>query len=116
MLAAAGRRWQSQPPTSAQMQGDLATILGPERAARTAATETTQAQTAGGERGMAQTVGLSDLDTWFTRRDDRVCPTCEPLHQALRSEWQAQFPLGPPAHPQCRCWIRYQSPPREVLA
>jgi hypothetical protein len=116
MLAAAGRRWSVDSPARGEFQGDLAGILGPSRAAGMAATETTAAQTAGGEIARRQLAGLSDLDTWFTRRDDRVCPVCQPLHLAWRAEWQAKFPSGPPAHPMCRCWIRYAPAPGEVRA
>lgn len=82
--------------------------LGPERAATIAVTETTVATSAGGERGVAQTVGLREFDLWFTREDDRVCPRCGPLHAAKRSTWQLQYPAGPPAHPNCRCYIEYE--------
>lgn len=116
MLADAGHRWRQGPLDSATLQRDLVAILGPARAERTATNETTRAQTDGGESGTRQTIGLSDLDTWYTRRDDRVCPVCEPLHGSLRSDWQAAFPLGPPAHPGCRCWIRYSRGRGEVRA
>lgn len=91
------------------LQKSLVSILGPDRAARIAITETTKAQTAGGEAGIRQTVGLSGEDIWRTRRDTRVCKICDELDGQPRAVWQAQFPTGPgdDVHPQCRCFIRY---------
>lgn len=86
----------------------LVTALGPDRASTIAVTETTVATSAGGERGVSDTVGLQEFDLWFTENDGRVCPTCGPLHAAKRSQWQAEFPAGPPAHPNCRCRIEYE--------
>ncbi|TWT30708.1 hypothetical protein [Blastopirellula retiformator] len=49
----------------------------------------------------------SAFDTWQTERDAKVCPICSPLGGANRDTWNQQFPSGPPAHPNCRCYIRY---------
>jgi hypothetical protein len=98
------------------LQRGLVSVLGPDRAARIATTETTRAQTAGGEAGIGQTVGLSGEDIWRTRRDARVCPICDELDGQPRAVWQAQFPTGPgdDVHPQCRCWIRYSPVPAAI--
>ena len=48
------------------------------------------------------------LALWHTSRDDKVCPQCRPLHGRPRDEWETTFPLGPPAHIACRCYIDYQ--------
>ena len=77
------------------------------RAERIAATETTNAAVDGAELGAVLTDGLSAKDTWFTRNDDRVCPICGPLHAKKRTVWGAEFPNGPPAHPNCRCHVDY---------
>lgn len=115
MLGKAAERWT---PDAARLevQRDLTTILGPGRAERVATTETTKAQTAGGEAGIGQTVGLDENDLWMTLDDSRVCPICAPLHQQPRSVWQAQFPSGPgdDVHPLCRCWISYARAPATV--
>ena len=47
---------------------------------------------------------------WFTRDDERVCPICEPLHSFTQRKWRQVAPNGPPAHPNCRCWLRYLIP------
>lgn len=116
-LNTAATRWQESPPTEADLQADLSTIFGPTRAARVATTETTRAQTAGGETATGQTTGLSERDLWITRRDGRVCPVCAPLHRQPRSVWQRQFPAGPgdDVHPFCRCFILY-APARRGVA
>lgn len=108
MAGAAARRWAADIPRST-LADDLGKVLGPNRAARMATTETTKAQTAGGEAGVGQTVGLSGEDQWITRADSLVCPVCKPLHKQPRAVWQQQFPTGPgdDVHPQCRCFIRY---------
>ncbi len=47
---------------------------------------------------------------WQTEKDEKVCPICSPLHNQLEQpgvigNWTELFPLGPPAHPRCRCFI-----------
>jgi len=86
-------------------------LFGEGRAAGIALDQVTTAQTAGGEWSMRGTYGLSLEDTWYTERDDRVCPVCEPLDGAERMTWAAEFTDGPPAHPNCRCWIQYVNLP-----
>lgn len=70
-------------------------------------TETTAAQSAGSEEAARNRGDISLQDTWYTERDGRVCSICGPLHASVRTAWDAAFPLGPPAHPNCRCWIQY---------
>ncbi len=45
-------------------------------------------------------------ERWFTQLDERVCPICGPLHGTTRETWGGEFPDGPPAHPNCRCYLR----------
>lgn len=82
-------------------------VFNEQRASGLAITETTAAQSSGAEKASVTSGTKDEEDTWFTREDDRVCPICAPLHGAPRSVWQQTFPLGPPAHPNCRCWIHY---------
>lgn len=110
-LAETAARWRAdQALTRGQVQADAVGILGPSRAQRIAMTETTRAQTSGGETAVGQTVGLAVDDLWMTRNDGNVCQICAPLHRKPRSEWQFRFPSGPgdDVHPFCRCWIRYK--------
>ena len=90
---------------------DVAALLEPtfgqRRAQTIATTEITRAY------GQAATItqqevaaqGLVTLRQWVTWRDDRVCPICGPLHNTFEDVWQLEFPDGPPAHVNCRCWL-----------
>ena len=84
--------------TAEQIAAD---VFSPSRAESLATTETTTATSSGGEVATVQTVGINELDTWYTQDDSRVCPTCGPLHSTPRSKWMARFPDGPPAHTNC---------------
>ncbi|MCA9109806.1 MAG: hypothetical protein KDA52_07655 [Planctomycetaceae bacterium] len=114
MLARRSDQWfvdtlRGNAPTAADVIEDLTKILGKTRADRLASDTITSAQTAGGEWAVAATTGLSENDTWYTADDENVCPVCFPLNDTTRPEWQLTIPNGPPAHPKCRCWIKYQS-------
>jgi hypothetical protein len=102
--------------TKTEWERDLTIVWPPSQAARTAASETTDARTAGGESGVRNTVGISAEDLWITEDDARVCPICSPLHERPRSEWSAKFPRGPKAHENCRCFIQYAYETAGVLA
>ncbi len=101
------RAGRGSPPTSGEVTATTFKIFGPSRVSRLVVSETTDAQTAGSEAGVQETVGLSEDDTWFTNFDDRVCPICAPLHRKKRSVWSLKFPKGPKAHIGCRCWVHY---------
>ena len=57
-------------------------------------------------RSLAIRDGL--VSTWNTEEDERVCPICNPLDGLREEAWIREFPFGPPAHPQCRCWLTYE--------
>lgn len=89
---------------------DGAELFSRDRAARLAATETTRAISAGEgwARGIAETAsGIPLLATWHTEDDASVCPVCSRLNDRDEVFWGDQFPSGPPAHPNCRCWLSY---------
>jgi hypothetical protein len=45
------------------------------------------------------------VKVWYTKLDERVCIICEPRHgRPQGSNWE----LPPPAHPRCRCEIKYK--------
>jgi len=100
-----------------EVEGGALEVFGPERDESIAVTETTTAQSAGGE-GAAEATGTTSADDlWITENDGLVCPVCRPLHQAAREDWTRFFPSGPPAHPRCRCFVRYAAMvPQEVGA
>jgi len=95
-------------PESVNVRDISHRIYGPHRAAVIATTETTRGQHFGSETAVAGTVGISQDDLWFTVRDRRVCPVCEPLHGRPRSYWGRFYAIGPPdPHAVCRCYIQY---------
>lgn len=105
-----GTRWAENPETpKADISQDLVSLFGPDRAEGMAITEGTGAISAGGEAAIGQAGGISSGDLWITERDAKVCPICSPLHETDRNEWSLKFPSGPPAHPRCRCYIRYEN-------
>ncbi|WP_013626592.1 phage minor head protein [Rubinisphaera brasiliensis] len=82
-------------------------VFSPQRDEAISVTATTEARAAGGEV-VSDLVGTkSPDDYWQTEEDSRVCPICSPLNDAKRDVWEAKFPMGPPAHPHCRCQIIY---------
>ena len=117
ILQTASQRWQGEPsptgepaplPTRSDAIEVSDTIFGPERVGRMASTETTAVQTAGAEAAVSLAGGTSPNDLWFTREDGKVCSTCRPLHETPRSFWSQYVPAGPPAHPDCRCYLLYE--------
>jgi hypothetical protein len=93
--------------TNRELMQELSGIFGSRRSQTIAITEITRAA-AEGQAYVARELGLqgvSMIPIWETRRDERVCPTCGPRDNMVQgSNW---FML-PPAHPNCRCGVRYQ--------
>lgn len=83
-------------------------IFSEARAEMIAATETTAAASAA-EQAAAEEIeqlkGVGLEATWRTEQDASVCPICAPLDGQPSEAWEDQFPGGPPAHPNCRCWL-----------
>ncbi len=82
-----------------------------ERAEKIAATEVTRAITAGEAAAIlliAALTGQTFRPIWHTERDALVCPVCFPLHGTGMEIYGAVSSAGPPAHPNCRCWLDYQ--------
>ncbi len=101
--------------------GDLKNMLpfGEQRADTIAVTEVTRAYAEGNRvagREMAKEFpGVPVVKTWFTNNDDLVCDICGPLEgmTVLQDEGfsteEGEGLDGPPAHPNCRCWISYRT-------
>jgi len=84
-------------------------LFDPSRGETVAITETTTAISLG-ERDVVdrmEELGVEIDALWITKRDERVCPVCGPLHNQPISQWENDFPVGPPAHPRCRCFLIY---------
>lgn len=81
------------------------------RAEMIAITETTQAINAGElAAATAWRVSFSPkVAYWITADDDRVCSICGPLHERRQDVWLAVQPVGPPAHPRCRCYLDWRN-------
>jgi len=89
--------------------------FAPSRAEMIAATEVTRAITAsemaiaGYLTTVAPELGIRPLKPiWYTAVDERVCPVCEPLHGLGQENWRLAAPDGPPAHPNCRCYLTWE--------
>lgn len=118
-------RWREFPDgvPPEEFERGLVNLFGPANDERTAATETTAANSAGvrAARGAATKAGVRTRVTWWTEDDDRVCAVCGPLHGQPQEDWaeiirgtdapnwlEVQAAVeqneGPPAHKHCRCW------------
>lgn len=105
-------------------------ILSKDRAELIGATETTRAAAAGEGWFVDQFNPAVDaaeklVPVWITAADERTCYICAPLHNTLPldlekygvaegtpvrgtiSGWDALYGDGPPAHPRCRCSLRW---------
>jgi hypothetical protein len=78
-----------------------------ERADAVAITEITRARTLGQMAAMQilEELGIKTLAVWITALDERVCPVCGPLHNQDERTWGKLFPMGTPAHVNCRCGL-----------
>ena len=103
--------------TLGDLTSKLSSLFGPIRAELIATTEITRAAVEG-ELQLVRELnkeGAELIATWFTVRDERVCPICEPLDGRPETEEGGFVPRGeagpgipsPPAHPRCRCWLNH---------
>lgn len=93
---------------------ELLRIFSAERDAVIAATETTRAQVAG-EYGAAHRWNRLHPEQqieprWRTEHDEKTCWICDPLDNQREVTYGIEFPTGPPAHPNCRCWLDWSEP------
>lgn len=102
-------------PTPEEIDEEVEKILGPERAETVAVTETSNAVTDASDAAMDRQGLVGDDDLWITEEDGKVCYICNSLHNKPRTVWAWQFDHGPPAHPNCRCYIEYAAE-RELAA
>ena len=42
---------------------------------------------------------------WVPERDSRTCKVCKAMGGTYEEFWSKHFPDGPPAHPNCRCFL-----------
>ena len=100
-------RWLENGEPLQALIDDLQPFFGPERAARIAATEVTRAVAEGSEVAHRES-GVVQEQEWASSMDERVCPICSGL-TGKRRKFGEPFSIGiakPPAHVNCRCWLR----------
>ena len=97
-----------------QNEQDLALALGvafsSARASNIGVTETTRAITAGQRFAVVSydlKHGTTSVPFWVC--EDGACKVCRPLDDKRREYWPDAFRFGPPAHPNCRCGVRYET-------
>ena len=88
-------------------------LFGKVRAEAIATTEVTRAQSAATDSYVEDLKerGVQVVTRWLTAEDERVCPICGPLDHKTEEVWRQEFPLGPPAHPRCRCQTVVEAKP-----
>lgn len=95
-------------------------IFGPSRVESAVVTETTAAETGGGEAA-AEADPRTLVAVWrhgsnrpagHSRAAVKPCPICSAIEGMTRDEWEAVHPelLGPPAHPHCDCFLDWIDP------
>lgn len=95
------------------LEEELAKSFGPARAGEMAESMTTQAQSAGGDAGINDTVGISQDDVWSVHPEltpTGPCPECLALDKQPRKNWAAINPRaadGQPLHDHCACTTEY---------
>lgn len=100
--------------TLGELEAQIATIFGPDRANRIAVTEVTRAYSMAKWHTADEmaALGLPMIATWETEHDDLVCDICGPLDGKPEGHgWTRLDEKGneqPPAHPNCRCSLRLE--------
>jgi SPP1 gp7 family putative phage head morphogenesis protein len=95
--------------TFKQLSDAIGAIFGPDRARRIAITEVTRCYTEAGRVWADEmaALGVKMNEIWITQIDERTCEICEPRDgKVLGDGWERDD--GPPAHPNCRCDVRYE--------
>ena len=84
----------------------LEPAFGKARASMIATTETTRAYSRATTQyqNLLEVDGIKTVAVWKTAADDKTCPICRPLNGEPEGVWEDDFPDGPPAHVNCRCW------------
>lgn len=94
-----------------EIEDALSKTFGRDRAENIGVTETTRGISAG-ERSVVKEIerqtGKAILAYWETERDGKVCKTCKGLGGMSETIWSRKYPMGPPAHPRCRCFLSWR--------
>ena len=102
--------------TIGDLAKDLEPCFGKMRAQMIGVTETTRAFSEGTNitQKRLEESDIRMTRIWNTCVDEIVCPVCGPLEGKPETEWANNFPTGPPAHPNCRCWATLTTRPEEA--
>ena len=95
--------------TMGELTEAIGTIFGEARAMRIAVTEVTRAYVEAARISADEmaALGLPMTEIWETDNDELVCEICAPRQgKVLGDGWTRDD--GPPAHPNCRCRIRFE--------
>jgi SPP1 gp7 family putative phage head morphogenesis protein len=103
--------WFRNPSSLGALRQHLTPTFGPKRAQLIAQTETTRAAAEGSKQGYQESGVIAEME-WVAVNDELVCPICGDDPDGLngkRAPLNGTFPGDygvPPAHPNCRCFIR----------
>lgn len=50
-------------------------------------------------------MGVKTTFVWIPERDSKTCKVCKRMGGTYEEFWSQYFPEGPPAHPNCRCFL-----------
>lgn len=86
----------------------IATEFGPRRIESISISEVGQTWSAAEIRAARELATLGEIlvATWEIE-DEEACPICFSLNGEPLESWLHRFPDGPPAHPFCRCRLRW---------
>lgn len=105
-LQVAVQDWFQERTTLPDLVKELEPTFGRRRAKTIAVTETTRAAYEGSTVGYEESGVVAEVE-FVSANDERVCPTCGPLH-GTRAPLRGTFPGGHtiPVHVKCRCFAR----------
>ena len=70
---------------------------------------------AGVAQAQLNQTGLPMRRVWGTAGDDLVCERCGPLNGLPEDDWKGEYSDGPPAHPNCRCFLSLTAQEDDVV-
>lgn len=105
--------------SAAELGQRVESVFGPDRAEMVGITETSAAQTAGGQAWRDDIRSRGGQVEAYWRHSNRrprghagairqPCPVCTPIEGTSEKVWFRKFPAGPPAHPHCDCFLEYK--------
>lgn len=112
-LAKAHRDWISKRAKARRVGDDIPTIADlytlpdAKRESITSITELVSATELDGRDYLSEHHGIEVETYWTLDPQSNWCPICLALADTPEREWSIEFPKGPPAHPNCRCFLTH---------